>query len=143
MGVRPTTLTNYRQGKTLPDARVIGLICDLTGDDPARIAVEIEEKRATTPEARALWHRVAERLAAAGSAAIFAVAFLMPALLGFPPGAQASTPAPALFTSYTSWNVARRITRLFRRSAPLVLAYVRALFSGGNHVQSAAPVAAA
>lgn len=35
MGVNLTTLANYRNAKTLPDARTIQQICTLTGDDPA------------------------------------------------------------------------------------------------------------
>ncbi|CDN87505.1 hypothetical protein [Hydrogenophaga intermedia] len=62
MGVSHRSVANYRDGKTLPDARVIRLICDLTGDDPAILAAEVEEQRATTDEARALWHQVAQRL---------------------------------------------------------------------------------
>lgn len=73
MGVRLTTLTNYRQGKTLLDARVIRLICELTGDDPALMAVQIEAQRAKTAEARGLWDLVSKRLQAAALAAIFAV----------------------------------------------------------------------
>lgn len=78
MGVKQTTLTNYRHGKTLPDARVISLLCELTGDDPAILAAEIEAQRANTPDARALWSMVAERLAMTArqgvAAGVFSVA---------------------------------------------------------------------
>ena len=70
MGVQQTTLGNYRTGKTLPDARVITLICDLTGDDAALLAAEIEAERAKTDEARALWQNIARRLSLGAAAGI-------------------------------------------------------------------------
>lgn len=70
MGVQHGSLRNYRDGKTLPDARVIMRICELTGDDPALLAAEIEAQRAKTDEARALWSEMAKRLAAAAAAGI-------------------------------------------------------------------------
>lgn len=45
MGISQSSLISYRHGKTLPDARIISKLCDLTGDDPALIAAEIEEMR--------------------------------------------------------------------------------------------------
>lgn len=107
MGVKPTTLANYRNGKTLPDARVIGLICDLTGDDAAILAAEIEEQRANTDEARALWHQVAQRLQAAAATAVFAVAFVVAGWVGFPMGDALAKAQTDNFSSYTSWNVIR------------------------------------
>jgi len=77
MGIRTTSVTNYRTGKTLPDARVIRILCDLTGDDAALLAAEIEEQRASTDEARALWHQVAQRLQAAGVTAVLSVVFVL------------------------------------------------------------------
>lgn len=59
MGVSPSSLAHYRTGKTLPDSRVIAILCRLTGDDPALIAAEVEEMRATSDEARELWRSVA------------------------------------------------------------------------------------
>lgn len=59
MGVSHRSLASYREGKTLPDSRVIAILCSLTGDDPALIAAEVEEMRATSDEARELWRSVA------------------------------------------------------------------------------------
>ena len=67
MGVQPTSLGNYRTGKTLPDSRVITKICELTGDDPMILAAEIECERAKTAEAKNLWAGVAARLALAAA----------------------------------------------------------------------------
>lgn len=70
MGVSQTSLIHYRQGKTLPDERVITKICGLTGDDPDLLMAEIEAHRAKTDEARAIWQSIAKRLAAAAAAGI-------------------------------------------------------------------------
>lgn len=58
MGISPSSLAHYRTGKTLPDTRVISILCGLTGDDPALIAAEVEEMRATSPEARKIWRSI-------------------------------------------------------------------------------------
>lgn len=102
MGVDHKSLANYRAGKTLPDARVISLLCGLTGDDPTILAVEIEEQRAKTDEARNLWHMVAQRLQAGAAAAIFSVLFVLGFGAGLPMEAAAQEAAPRSFTSYTS-----------------------------------------
>ncbi len=75
MGVSHRSLASYRHGMTLPDARVIAKLCDLTGDDPVVLAAEMEAERAKTPEARALWLQVVERLQSTLHAAVFAVVF--------------------------------------------------------------------
>ena len=72
MGVKQTTLKNYRDGITLPVARVISKLCYLTGDDPAILAAEIEVDRAKTEEARALWSQIARRLMAGAAAGVTA-----------------------------------------------------------------------
>jgi len=84
MGVSHVSLGSYRAGKTLPDARVISKLCELTGDDPALILAQVEEQRATTDDARKLWHSIFERLQAAATTAVFAVAFLVAGMVGFP-----------------------------------------------------------
>lgn len=112
LGVDQKSLRNYRAGITLPDARVISLLCGLTGDDPTILAVEIEEQRAKTDEARNLWHMVAQRLQAGAAAAIFSVLFVLGFGAGLPMDAHASAPTFQNFSSYTSWKV-YRFTRLF------------------------------
>lgn len=67
MGISQTSLIHYRAGKSLPDSRVITKICELTGDDPVVLAVEIEGERAKTDEAKNLWAGVAARLALAAA----------------------------------------------------------------------------
>jgi transcriptional regulator with XRE-family HTH domain len=74
MGVQQGSIRNYREGKTLPDARVIQKLCELTGDDPVILAAEIEVQRARTTEARTLWLRVLRRLTAAATVGVVATA---------------------------------------------------------------------
>jgi len=136
LGVDQKSLRNYRQGITLPDARVISQLSSLTGVDPALLAVEIEAERAKTDEARALWRQVAARLSSTLHAAVFSV--LLGGLVwgGFPSGAQAAEPLKHGVNPLYIVASGRRLARA-------VLRYARALFFGGNHVQGAASIAAA
>jgi hypothetical protein len=105
MGVKQSSLANYRQGKTLPDARVISAICGLTGDDAALLLAQIEAERAKTTEARALWLQVVQRMRGVVHAAIFSVLIGGTLAAGFPGDAAASPTANRNFTVYTSWNM--------------------------------------
>ncbi|WP_302172853.1 hypothetical protein [uncultured Hydrogenophaga sp.] len=92
MGISHRSLASYRHGMTLPDARVIAKLCELTGDDPAVVLAEVEEQRATSAEAKALWHSVAVRLQQAAAAGVFSVLAVVALAAGFPSGeAQAKT----------------------------------------------------
>ncbi len=106
LGVSFSTPGNYRAGKTLPDARVISLLCDLTGDDPEILAAQIEEERAKTPEAKHLWHSIAERLAMTArqgvAAGVFSVSVLAALGAVSPMDAHASD---ADLRKYTLWKV--------------------------------------
>lgn len=140
MGISHSSLTSYRQGKTMPDARVISKLCDLTGDDAGVLLAEIEAERAKTDEARALWRQVAARLSSTLHAAVFAVLFGVVGWGGFPSGAQAAEP---LNLRVYPLYIVEGVSRWWRRLARAVLGYARALFSWGNHVQGAASIAAA
>lgn len=143
MGVSHKSLSSYRHGMTLPDARVIALLCELTGDDPAVILAEIEEQRAATPEAKALWHRMALRLQQAAAAGVFSVLAACALAVGLPSGDASAKVVSADFTRYTSWKVARSgVLALFLRLLAPAVRYVRAL-SGSTHVSRAASTAAA
>lgn len=86
MGISHRSLASYRHGMTLPDARVIAKLCELTGDDPAVVLAEVEEQRATSAEAKALWHSVAVRLQQAAAAGVFSVLAVVALAAGFPSG---------------------------------------------------------
>lgn len=148
LGVSFSTPANYRTGKTLPDARVISLLCDLTGDDPAILAAEIEAQRAKTPEARTLWLAVAERLALTArhgvAAGVFSVA-AGGAILGALPyeNAHAETPGAGINENIHCRYLRRRarrcggFPRLIRRSLRRAVVTVPPFFElhrkGGNH----------
>lgn len=135
MGVSHSALINYRAAKTLPDARVIRLICDLTGDDPAVLLAEVEAQRARTDEARALWLDVVARLRSTLHAAFFAVLAGLVVSGSFPSGAQAAqAQARELYPLY----IVEHLRQWWRRSraaawAPLVR-YLDGLFLRLCHV---------
>lgn len=87
LGVSQTAVIYYRQGKTLPDARSITKICQLTGDDPDILTAEIEAQRAKTDEARDRWTSIAKRLSAAAAAGIVSASVMAgPTLPASPDG---------------------------------------------------------
>lgn len=143
MGISHNSLSSYRHGKTLPDARVISLICDLTGDDAALIAAQIEEQRAKTTEARALWHQVVARLERAGAAAVFAVAFLMGGIGFSPMEAHASQAPKTQFQLLYIVECLAAKTRLFWRLLTAGAAYASGLLFRIHHVSRTASTAAA
>lgn len=117
MGVSASSLTSYRQGKTLPDARVISKLCALTGDDPALLLAQIEAERSKTDEARALWREVVQRLQSTLHAAVFAVLTGVVFLGAFPSDAVAKTAISEELTRYRLWNMARVILHRWRMAA--------------------------
>ena len=109
MGVSQTSLIHYRQGKSLPDERVITKLCSLTGDDPDLLMAEIEVQRAKTDEARAIWQSIARRLAAAAAAGIVSASALAGPTL---PAANSSNPMYLMLSlngviQGTAWRVCR------------------------------------
>ena len=56
-------ISGYRLGKSLPDEVVIEQLCALSGDDPDLIAAQIQAARSKDGPARAMWARIADRLA--------------------------------------------------------------------------------
>lgn len=96
MGVQPTSLGNYRTGKTLPDSRVITKICELTGDDPMVLAAQIECERAKTSEARTLWAGIALRLqTGAATMASLAITFALSLVFTLGAGVNEAQAAPS------------------------------------------------
>jgi transcriptional regulator with XRE-family HTH domain len=68
LGVSPSSITNYRAGKTMPDERVTLRLCELSGDDAEHVIACIQSMRAANDDAADLWRRVAARLKGAGGA---------------------------------------------------------------------------
>lgn len=130
LGVSFSTPANYRTGKTLPDARVIAKLCDLTGDDPALLLAEIEAQRAKTQEARALWLEVVQRLQSTLHVVILSALFGGALWGGFPMESHAKTPEIKGFHVYTSWNIRHAINRHVRRLRSVVTVMIGRFFGG-------------
>lgn len=143
MGVDQKSLRNYRDGKTLPDARVISALCDLTGDDPALLLAQIEAERAKTTEARALWLQVVERLQSTLHAVILSALFGGAFWSGFPAESQAKAPDFANSTVYTSWKMPPGFTRHFQRLKRRALGIISRFFGSPCLVPRAPSTAAA
>lgn len=143
MGISHSALVSYRAGKTLPDARVISLICDLTGDDPALMAAQVEADRSKTAEARKLWLEVVSRLQSTLHAAIFSVLIVGALFGGFPSGAQAAQAPAGKVTNLYIVECVRQIFTVGARFGLTLVAYIRALFQGLHHVPRPPSIAAA
>lgn len=80
IGITQSAVSNYRIGKTMPDARVLEQLCALSGDDLAVVAASIQAERERTPEGKTVWLAIAARLQAGralpGLTAIIAVVAL-------------------------------------------------------------------
>lgn len=63
LGVSHTTLIHWRTGASRPDDLAVQQMSALIGCDPARVVAFIHADRARDPETRALWLRIAAKLA--------------------------------------------------------------------------------
>jgi transcriptional regulator with XRE-family HTH domain len=61
-GIGMTVLSNWRNGRSLPDERMCQILADAAGIDPLVLAASMQSQRSKTEEARSLWAMVAERL---------------------------------------------------------------------------------
>lgn len=66
MGTHKANVSVWRNEKSAPDERAILKLCELSGDDPVDVAIEIQSSRAANDEAMDLWGRVSARLKSAG-----------------------------------------------------------------------------
>jgi len=55
IGITHSAVSNYRAGKSMPDARVLEQLCALSGDDLAVFAAQIQAERERTPEGKNMW----------------------------------------------------------------------------------------
>ena len=60
-------ITNYRAGRSMPEAEIVMKLCELSGDDPAVILAQIQAARAQDGKARSLWESIAQRLQHGGA----------------------------------------------------------------------------
>jgi transcriptional regulator with XRE-family HTH domain len=134
MGVEQGSLRNYRAGKTLPDSRVITKICELTGDDPYMLAVQIEAERAKTAEAKTLWAGIALRLqTGVATMASMAVTFALSLVFTLGAGVSDAQASPVanekskpLYIMYSSFMAAlnRLIRRVVRLTGPILAVFM-------------------
>ncbi|WP_329813067.1 helix-turn-helix transcriptional regulator [Stenotrophomonas sp. SMYL36] len=64
LGVSRQTISNWRVGRTFPDAKACGRISEATGMPLNEIMGLVGEERATDQEEKAVWRRLAGRAAA-------------------------------------------------------------------------------
>lgn len=81
LGVTEKTVANWKHGRNWPDDDQTAKLAELAGIDPDALTAYFHAMRASSPEARERWLRIARRLL---STAIFAVAPAMASVAGFP-----------------------------------------------------------
>lgn len=66
IGVSRANVSNWRNERNTPDEGPIMKLCELSGDDPVDVAIEIQSSRAANDDAITLWQRVGARLKSVG-----------------------------------------------------------------------------
>lgn len=64
LGVGPSTISNYRVGRSHPDEVMAPRLAELAGLDPLQVVAWMQAERSRSEEGRATWRAIAERLAA-------------------------------------------------------------------------------
>lgn len=59
LGIKPTAVSNYRRGVSLPDPVVCATLAGLTGEPLARVLGIVGEARAISAEEKKVWRRLA------------------------------------------------------------------------------------
>lgn len=75
IGITHAAVSNYRVGKSRPDARVLDQLCALSGDDAAVLAAQLQAERERTDEGKTFWMMIAKRLQGGATTAILTVCF--------------------------------------------------------------------
>lgn len=101
IGITHSAVSNYRVGKSVPDARVLEQLCALSGDDLAVFSAQAQAQRERTPEGRAVWMMIAKRLAGGATTAILSVCFAI-ALIALPAQDARATTLDAYKTGETN-----------------------------------------
>lgn len=74
LGVRPSSVSNYRKGVSLPNAVVCATLAGLTGEPLVKVIGIVGEARAISREEKAVWRK----LAGMAMALCLAVGFTLP-----------------------------------------------------------------
>lgn len=91
IGITHAAISNYRVGKSLPNARILEQLCALSGDDAGLIVAQVEAARAAEGPVRNMWLSVAKRLQGAASTAILSVCFAISLIAMSATDARATT----------------------------------------------------
>lgn len=75
LGVKPTSISNYRKGVSLPDPVVCATLAGLTGEPLAKVIGIVGEARAISSDEKAVWRK----LAATAMTLALGVSFTLPA----------------------------------------------------------------
>ncbi|MFQ6310395.1 helix-turn-helix transcriptional regulator [Lysobacter capsici] len=78
LGVSRQTISNWRVGRTFPDAVACARIADMTGVPLHQILGMVGEERAQNPEEKRVWRRLANMTASAAAIAIIALGVMLP-----------------------------------------------------------------
>lgn len=111
LDVPEKTVQRWNSGKHTPDDAMTVRLAELAGLDPAEVLTSIYAQRTTEPALRELWHKIADRMHAAGVAALAVILSLW--IGGGPDGAaMAATPgavngAQVCVTALTVYTLAR------------------------------------
>lgn len=87
--INQSALSNYRNGRNLPNVEILEALCALSGDDAGLIVAQVEAARASEGPVKSMWLSVAKRLAGGASTAILTVVFAISLIAGYAPSAMA------------------------------------------------------
>lgn len=114
------TMSNYRHGRSRPDDLVLSKLAEL-GNIPAEqvelLAVSLQAERASTDEARAMWHRIAARLQGGAVHSALLACLVALGLFTTPPNAVAAVTELKPSNSSGLYIMFSFLRRLFKRSA--------------------------
>ena len=105
VGIRESSLSDYRNGKSLPNEINCIKLADAMGEDPALLTIEMQAQRAKTPEARKLWAGIAQRLQMGVSSVLFSSVLAIVAIAASALPAWASTDSVSSTVSQSVYYV--------------------------------------
>lgn len=89
--INQSALSNYRHGRSLPNAEMVEALCALSGDDAGLVVAQVEAARASEGPVRNMWLSVAKRLQGAATTAILSVCFAIALIAAPASNARATT----------------------------------------------------
>lgn len=141
LGIGASSLSSYRNGKSLPDEKACLKLAPAMGEDPALLTVEMYAQRAKDDETRELWLSIAKRLQK-GFASVSLMAVLALILI-------AANALPAWAGLYVASNavgqsvyyVKSRLRRYYSRLTPLIASFVKLCKVAANVSRNPHPAA--